>query len=240
MIFLIKKMLRWINQFFLWSVSSAHVLYGVFHHYTHDVNTWSHIFVGKVTIIGSDNGLSHSPCQAIIWANTILLVNGTLGTNFSEILSEIHTFASTKMHLKVPSTKWRQLALGLNVLIYLMLLWLYYHSLMMWLINHILQSCCTFTGHFLSPQHKIVRVLEGNFLGCESKRSSPDRSKPQPNRRHSYWNVLGYTWIRLMNRRKAYRLGPRQVGKLSSALNRPSTREAMSTQAAAGSLSIKR
>ena len=40
----------------------------------------------------------------------------TLGTNVSEILSEIHTFSFKKMHLKMSSAKWRQCCLGLNVL----------------------------------------------------------------------------------------------------------------------------
>ena len=38
------------------------------------------------TIIGSDNGLSPGRHQAIIWTNDGILLIGTLGTNFSEIL----------------------------------------------------------------------------------------------------------------------------------------------------------
>ena len=41
---------------------------------------------------------------------------GTLGTNFSEILSEIHTFQFKKMHLKTSSAKRRPFCLGLSVL----------------------------------------------------------------------------------------------------------------------------
>ena len=40
---------------------------------------------------------------------------GPLGTNLSEILSEIHTFSLKKMHLKMSSAKWRPFCLGLNV-----------------------------------------------------------------------------------------------------------------------------
>ena len=45
----------------------------------------------KLTIIGSDNGLSPGRRQAIIWTNagTCILLIGPLGTNFSEILIEI-------------------------------------------------------------------------------------------------------------------------------------------------------
>ena len=45
-----------------------------------------HICVGKLTNIGSDNGLSPGRRQAIIWTNAGILLIGTLGTNFSEIL----------------------------------------------------------------------------------------------------------------------------------------------------------
>ena len=41
---------------------------------------------------------------------------GPLGTNFSEILIEIHEFSFNKMHLKMSSAKWRLFGLGLNVL----------------------------------------------------------------------------------------------------------------------------
>ena len=69
-------------------------------------------------IIGSDNGLSPGRRQAIIWTNARILVIRTLGTNFSEILSKIHTFSFKKMCLKMSSGKWRSFCLGLNVFIY--------------------------------------------------------------------------------------------------------------------------
>ena len=49
-----------------------------------------HIWTGNLTIIDSDNGLSPGWRQAIIWTNGRLLLIGPLGTNFSEILIEIH------------------------------------------------------------------------------------------------------------------------------------------------------
>ena len=50
----------------------------------------THICVGKLTIFGSDNGFSPERRQAIIWTNAGILIIGPLGTNFSEILIEIH------------------------------------------------------------------------------------------------------------------------------------------------------
>ena len=75
-----------------------------------------HIYVGKLTNIGSDNGLSPGRRQAIIWTNTGILLIGTLETNFSDFLIVIHTFSFNKMHLKMSSAKWRPFCLGLNVL----------------------------------------------------------------------------------------------------------------------------
>ena len=76
----------------------------------------THICVSKITIIGPDNGLSPSRHQAIIWSNAGILSIRTLGTNFSEILIEIHTFSFKKMHLNMSSGKWRPSCLSLHVL----------------------------------------------------------------------------------------------------------------------------
>ena len=43
-----------------------------------------------LAITGSDNGLLPGWHQAIIWTNAGILLIGPLGTNFSEILIEIH------------------------------------------------------------------------------------------------------------------------------------------------------
>ena len=80
------------------------------------------ICVRKLTIIGSDNGLSPGWRQAIIWTNAGTLLIRTLGTNFSEILSAIHGFSLKKMHLKM-SAKWCPFCLGLNVLTSPLLPW---------------------------------------------------------------------------------------------------------------------
>ena len=77
----------------------------------------AHICVSKLTIIGSDNGLSPDRRQTIIWTSAGLLLIGPLGTNFSEILIKILTFSFKKMRLKVFSAKRQPFCLSLNVLI---------------------------------------------------------------------------------------------------------------------------
>ena len=67
----------------------------------------THICVSNLTIIGSDNGLSPSRRQAIIWTNAGIL--------FSEILFEVLTFSFKNMHLKM-SGNGRPFCLGPNVL----------------------------------------------------------------------------------------------------------------------------
>ena len=76
----------------------------------------THICVGNLTIIGSNNGLSPGRRHAFIWTNAGILLIGPLGINFSEILIEINTFSFNKMHLKMSSAKWRLFLVGLNVL----------------------------------------------------------------------------------------------------------------------------
>ena len=80
----------------------------------------AHIYVRKLTIIGSDNGLLPGQHQAIIWTNVVILI-GPLGTNFNEILIKIYIFSSKKMHLKM-SAKWQQFCLSLNVLIHVQMM----------------------------------------------------------------------------------------------------------------------
>ena len=67
----------------------------------------THIFVGNLTIIGLDTGLSPCHRQAIIWTSDWILCIGPSGINVSEILIE--------SHLKISSTKWRPFCLGLNL-----------------------------------------------------------------------------------------------------------------------------
>ena len=79
-----------------------------------------HICISKLTIIGSDNGLSLGWCHAIIWTDAGILSIGPLETNFGEILINIHTFSLNQMHLKI-SGKWRPCCLSLSVFILLVL-----------------------------------------------------------------------------------------------------------------------
>ena len=55
-----------------------------------------HIWVSKLTIIGSDNGLVPIERQAIIWTNAPILSIQTWRTNINEILIIIDAFHSRK------------------------------------------------------------------------------------------------------------------------------------------------
>ena len=90
-------------------------LLGPFHNVLTHWGRVTHICVGKLTIIGSDNDLSPGRRQPIIWTNAGILLIRPLGTNISELLSGNHTF-SVKMHSEMSSAKWRPFCLSLNVL----------------------------------------------------------------------------------------------------------------------------
>ena len=62
------------------------------------------------------NSLRPSDAYMRRWTNAGILLIGTLGTNFSEILIDIQTFSFKKMHLKISSVKWHPFCLVLNVL----------------------------------------------------------------------------------------------------------------------------
>ena len=79
----------------------------------------THICLSKLSIIGSDNGLSPGRRQAIIWTNAGMLFIGHLRTNFNEILIKMYKFSFKKMYLKMLSGKWQPFCLGLNVLTHL-------------------------------------------------------------------------------------------------------------------------
>ena len=51
-----------------------------------------HIRISRLTIIGSDNGLSPGWWQAIIWTNSGIFLIGPSETNFREIFIEIYSF----------------------------------------------------------------------------------------------------------------------------------------------------
>ena len=80
----------------------------------HHIIHWgrvAHIFVSKLTIIHSDNGLSPDWHQAIIRTNA----EKSLIRTFSETQAEFVHFHS-KMHFKMSSAKCLQFCLGINVL----------------------------------------------------------------------------------------------------------------------------
>ena len=113
----------------------------------------THICVGKLTIIVSDKGLSPARRQVIIWNNAGILFIGPLGTNFSEILIEIHTFSFKKMHFKMSSGKWRPFCLGLNVLM---------EPYGLWTLN----TCINFGHHYACwwPSTDNHKWIESVFL----------------------------------------------------------------------------
>ena len=92
----------------------------------------THICVSKITIIGSDNGLSPGRRQAIILTNDGILLTGPLRTNFSGIWIQINTFSFARMHLKMSSGKFRPYFLGLNVLIMISFICLFPQQLPPW------------------------------------------------------------------------------------------------------------
>ena len=71
-----------------------------------------HISVSKLTIIGSDNGLSPGRRQAIFWTNAEILLIQTLGTNFTEIWNSYIFIQENALKM---SAKWRPFCLSLNV-----------------------------------------------------------------------------------------------------------------------------
>ena len=74
--------------------------------HTYSIITFHVNCVGKLIIIGSDNGLSPGRRQAIIWTDARILLIRTLETHFSENWHEIHTNSFKKIHLKMLA-KWR-------------------------------------------------------------------------------------------------------------------------------------
>ena len=124
----------------------------------------THICVGKLTIIGSDNGLSPERRQAITWTNARILLIGPLETKFSEVLIEIQTFSLMKIRLKMSSAKCSSFRLGLNVLSYVasismasvnkMMLRRHYHQYhIVWEMAH--DNCAT--------NHQLSTAYECNF-----------------------------------------------------------------------------
>ena len=125
----------------------------------------THICISKLSVIGSDNGLSPGRRQAIIWTNTGILLILTLGTNFSEILIKIHTLSSEKMHLKVSSAKWQPFCLSLNMLTHCPLMMscgAWWHQAITWTNVHFL--LLKFCGPHLTWEQCHVESADGVIL----------------------------------------------------------------------------
>ena len=73
----------------------------------------THICVSKLTIIGSDNGLSPGRRQAIIWTNAGMLLIGPIGVISDEIsiMKYLHSWKSIS---RCCLEKWRPFYLGRN------------------------------------------------------------------------------------------------------------------------------
>ena len=83
-----------------------------------------HKCVSKLSIIGSDNGLSPGSRQAIIWTNAGILLIGPLGMNSEFFFIKTDAFSFRKTHLKKSSAKWPSFFLHLNVLMGSLTHWL--------------------------------------------------------------------------------------------------------------------
>ena len=76
----------------------------------------THICVNDLTIIGSEHGLTPGCRQVMIWTNARRLLFGPLGTKFSKMLIEIHTFSFKKCISTCRLWNWGHFCLGLNLL----------------------------------------------------------------------------------------------------------------------------
>ena len=73
----------------------------------------THICVGNLAIIGSDNCLSPGRRHAIIWTDAGILLIGPSETDFNEILIKNHTFSFKKIYLKMsPDSKVHEANMG--------------------------------------------------------------------------------------------------------------------------------
>ena len=67
------------------------------------------MFVGKLSIIGSYNGLSPDQRQANNWTNAGILLIGPSETNLCEMVIKIDIFSVNKMHFK--KSVWKMAAI---------------------------------------------------------------------------------------------------------------------------------
>ena len=123
----------------------------------------TYICISKLTIIGSDDGLSPDRPQAIIWTNAGLLLIGPLGTNFSETLIKILTFSFKKMHLKLLSAKKKRAILSRPHCVKIF----YFVSAFLWL-----PTIQALNGWHLVVLYKADYVLDPYFAKLYTSRDS--------------------------------------------------------------------
>ena len=124
-----KNYLNW--AYYHWWYWHSKLIYVILAHWSRV----THIYVSKLTITGSDNGLLPGQCQAFIWTNAEILLIWSIETKFSDILIKIHTYSFKKIQLKMSSGKFRPFCLSLNVWMILALCpWSTSHSLKKWLL----------------------------------------------------------------------------------------------------------
>ena len=68
----------------------------------------THICVSKLTIIGSDNGLSPGRRQTIIWTNDGILMIGPLWTNIGEIIFIQENWFESVVYETAANLSWLQ------------------------------------------------------------------------------------------------------------------------------------
>ena len=155
----------------------------------------THIWVNKLPIIGSDNGLLPGQRQAIMWTNAWILLIWPLRTNFSEILIVILTFPFNKMHLKRSSAK----CLGFNVLTHRDLVKHIYASLFVLLLP---QPMLTFCFNFSEILIKIQ--LSSPFLAINHHLHKKEACADMVGHGHhpNVTILLQLVWINHWNKRK--------------------------------------
>ena len=96
--------------------------YSVPHHnsFGHHWGRVTHICIGRLSITGSDNGLSTGRRQAIILTNAGILLIEPLGNKFQWNFNRNSNISIKDIQLKLSSGKWRPFCLGLNELINLL------------------------------------------------------------------------------------------------------------------------
>ena len=107
----------------------------------------TYICVSKLTIIGSNNGLSPGWHRAIIWTNGGILLIWPSGTNFNEMVIEIHPVSFTKCIWK--SCLWNDghFCLSLNVL----------RRTWMWRVNKTPMKL-NYSVPIFSPYFRIIKI----------------------------------------------------------------------------------